>query len=68
MKTGDLVMLAEWCKNGGSLRPGLEISPPPIQAIYLNGPLAGKITGVFKGNLFSVYEYHEAMRKRATSR
>ena len=68
MKTGELVKLAKWCKNGSSLMQIIEIKHDFIKAMFLTGPKTGKTSEVFKGNLFSLDDYDGAMEKHDISR
>ncbi len=67
MKVGDLVKLAQWCKNGPALMQVMEIDPlgswGHVTALFLQGPAIGTTVKVTKGNIFSIEEYEGAMKR-----
>jgi hypothetical protein len=63
LKVGELVKLAKWCKNGPVLMQVTGIGFQHVSAIFLGGPRLGSIAEVSKGNLFTLDDYDEAMRK-----
>lgn len=72
MKIGDLVKLAKWCKNGPALMQVMDIDRPGdygyANVIFLEGPKMGLTVKATKGNIFSIEEYDEAMRKHCERR
>jgi hypothetical protein len=64
VQVNDLVKLAKWCKNGPALMQVTNTSNPYyVQALFLGGPELGSIVNVSKGNIFTLEEYDEAMRR-----
>lgn len=67
MQVGDLVKLAQWCKNGPALMQVMEIDPlghwGMVSAIFLQGPAIGTMGMVAKGNIFSIEHYEGAMKR-----
>jgi len=67
VKVGDLVKLANWCRNGPALMQVMEIDPlgswGMVSAQFLQGPKIGSIVNVTKGNIFSIEKYEGAMKK-----
>ena len=72
MKSGDLVRLAQWCKNGPALMEimgaGYCTGRPHVRAIFLEGSQMGTIADVWRGNLFRLEDYDEAMKKHYENR
>ena len=72
MIPGDLVRLAQWCKNGPALMEivgeGYCTGRPHVLAIFLEGPQMGTIVDVYRGNLFRLEDYDEAMKKHYENR
>ena len=72
MKAGDLVRLAQWCKNGPALMEivdeGYCTGRPHVHALFLEGPNLGTIADVYKGNLFRLEDYDKAMKKHYANR
>jgi len=69
---GDLMKLAAWCNNGPALMEivgeGYCTGRPHVQAIFLEGSNMGTIVDVYKGNLFRLEDYNEAMKKHYANR
>ena len=63
MKVGELVKLAKWCKNGPALMQVTNTGFQHVSAIFLEGPKLGSIVEVSRGNLFTLNDYDEAMRR-----
>lgn len=67
MKIGDLVKLAQWCKNGPALMQVMEVDPlghrGMVSALFLQGPAIGTTVKVTKGNIFSIEGYEGAMKR-----
>ena len=63
MKVGDLVKLAQWCKNGPALMQVMGFSGGRVSALFLQGPTIGTMALVSNGNIFSIEEYEGAMKE-----
>ena len=72
LKNGDLVKLANWCKNGPELMQVVEIDPLGswgyITALFLGGPQLGSTVKVSKGNIFALEDYTKAMKEHYARR